>query len=270
VGMGFVGLCHVWNRIYADFFLPSRLEVFRNFLLYAIQHEYEICSVEIFWEKIIKKEIEQQKKYLVLRHDIDTDPATAKAMWQIENALGIKSSYYFRLSTIDVPLMCEIQSSGGEASYHFEEIATIAKEMHLKNKKQVINNMVYICRKFKNNLQFLRKITGLNMRVVASHGDFINRKLEIQNFEILKDETFRKEVNIELEVYDEKFICHSTSRHTDSPYPKFWQAKCPIEAIREGSRAMYVLVHPRQWYANIKVNSIDNVKRVIEGIRYSF
>lgn len=65
------------------------------------------------------------------RHDIDTDVGGARAFFEIEKALGIRASYYFRLSTIDRDLMREINSYGSEVGYHYEELATHAKRYGL-------------------------------------------------------------------------------------------------------------------------------------------
>src|SRR5262249_47837366 len=101
MAMGITNIVGIWYRIYEDFFMPSRLEVYKKFLHDAIYYGYEICSVDFLWQKIKNNgEIESYKKYLVLQHDIDTDTTSAKAMWDIEKALGVKGSYYFRLSTI--------------------------------------------------------------------------------------------------------------------------------------------------------------------------
>jgi hypothetical protein len=61
------------------------------------------------------------------------------------------------------------------------------------------------------------------MRIVASHGDFVNRKLKVYNWEILKDEFFRKEVGIELEVYDQEFVSYFNSRHSEVLAPHLWK-----------------------------------------------
>ena len=71
--------------------------------------------------------IQPMDKLLILRHDIDTDIETTRAMWRVERELGIKTSYFFRLSTVDLPLMREIEACGGSVGYHFEELATAAK-----------------------------------------------------------------------------------------------------------------------------------------------
>jgi hypothetical protein len=263
-------LASVWQRIYADFFMPSKLDAYKVFLREFIDRGYTVCSAAYFWERVKKRQLDGTGKYLLLRHDIDTDVATAKAMWQIEQSIGVKSSYYFRLATVDFPLMREIELSGGEASYHYEEIATVAKQKRLKTREQVFRDIAHIRDLFRRNLNRLREQSGISMRIVASHGDFVNRKLRVYNWEILRDESFRKEMGIDLEVYDQEFVSYFDSRHSEVSPPHIWKPEDPLKSAESGHRIMHVLVHPRNWQANPKENLIDDIKRLWEGICYSF
>jgi len=262
-------LAAIWERVYADFFMPSQLDVFREFLKQLISCGYKMCSVEFLWARINGGQPRLHEKYVVLRHDIDTDVSTAKAMWQIEKDLGLKSSYYFRLSTVDIPFMKEIERSGGEASYHFEEIATVAKQKRLRTREAVSQQMPYIRETFKRNLNYLRAKSGLPMKIVAAHGDFVNQKLQIYNWELLKDDNFRKDVGVELEVYDEAFMSHVTSRHSEVLIPHVWKPEHPLKAAEAGSPIIHVLVHPGNWQANRQENLVCDIRRAWEGIRYS-
>jgi hypothetical protein len=69
---------------------------------------------------------------LVHRHDIDSDLRTARKMFALEVKHGVQASYYFRLSTLDYGFMRDIEAAGGEASYHYEEVATYAKRHRLR------------------------------------------------------------------------------------------------------------------------------------------
>jgi hypothetical protein len=265
-----MNLTMIWDRIYADFFMPSHFGVFREFLKQIITSGYHICSVDSYWKQINNVEPKVHEKYVVLRHDVDSDLVGAKAMWQIEKALGIKSSYYFRLSTIDISLMREIELSGGEASYHFEELATIAKQKRLRSREAVLHEMSFIREMFKRNLNSLREKSGLPMKIVAAHGDFINRKLKIYNWEILKDDAFRKDVGVELEVYDEAFMSHVTSCHSEVLMPHMWEPEHPVKAAEACRPIIYVLVHPGNWRANPRENLLNDIRRAWEGISYSW
>jgi hypothetical protein len=164
--------------------------------------------------------------------------------------------------------MTAIHQSGSEARYHYEEIASVAKQKHLKTVEQVLREMPSICELFAANLLSLREKTGLPMSTVAAHGDFVNRKLHIGNRVILQDQALREKLGIELEVYDDAMMKVVTSRHSDAFYPHFWKPDDPFQAIERGEKVIYILTHPRQWRVHFKVNLMDNLKRIWEGIRY--
>ncbi|MFD2270334.1 hypothetical protein ACFS07_02255 [Undibacterium arcticum] len=140
---------------------------------------------------------------IVHRHDIDTDVCTAKKIFAIEK-LGIKSSYYFRISTLDFAFMREIEEYGSEASYHYEEIATFAKKHHIRDPAEIMKRMAEVRAEFVNNFTSIERRFGLKMTTVASHGDFANRRLRLSNTEILKDKELRDRCGIVCESYDKK------------------------------------------------------------------
>jgi len=269
--MGSDKLIRLWSRVYAEFLMPSRLSIHRDLLHEVLAQGYEICSVASFWDKIKSGQLEPDRKYFVLRHDVDTDVTAARSMWAIEQVLGVKSSYYFRLSTVDIPLMQEIERVGGEASYHFEELAAMAKERRHKSRADVLPKIPEMRERFKSNLNSLRNRSGLPMTTVASHGDFVNRKLGMCNWEILRDDRFRREVGVELEVYDEVFNRHLSGRYADTgSQPDPWKPEDPLRALATGAPAIHVLVHPGNWRANPKENLLNDIKRSLEGLRYWF
>jgi len=265
------------NRVYADFLMPSRLEAYARLLESALAAGYRLISTERFWRLIVDRAVDPNGRYLILRHDIDTDPRTAGAMWELERRLGIESSYYFRLSTLDIGLMQAIGEHGGDAGYHFEELATIAKRRRIRNPNAVASVFPEAQDLFHRNLERLRSQTGLPMRVAASHGDFVNRKLGVRNAAILADPAFRLAAGVDLEVNDEAFMVHVSSRHSDTEHPTYWipddplspiRRGDPVSAIQAGNPVVYLLVHPRQWHVNRSFNARDDVLRVWEGLTY--
>ncbi|MCG8448716.1 MAG: hypothetical protein MI725_03925, partial [Pirellulales bacterium] len=109
----------------------------------------------------------------------------------------------------------------------------------------------------------------LPMQTVASHGDFVNRKLGLCNWEITKDRELRAELKIELEAYDEHGAPIIQARCSDAPYPQFWTPENPIAAIQQRLSCVYLLVHPRHWRANRAVNLGDTIVRAWQGLHYS-
>ena len=248
--------------------MPSRLDAYRTLLASAQAQGYQFTSVERYWQTLSAGELDPGRRHFVLRHDIDTDPGTAGAMWEIERSLGISSSYYFRRSTIDLDLMAMIAEKGGEVSYHYEELAALAKR-HRPRDADALRSLIPRAQdRFRVNIGRLRDVTGLPMKVVAAHGDFVNRRLGISSNAILLDPDFRRDVGVILDNRDPAFLDSMTSHQWDTHYPRFWIGEDPQLAINRGDRVIYLLVHPRHWRVNRSVNARDNVQRFFEGLQF--
>lgn len=262
-------ISRLFYRIYSDFLLPNRIGEYREILTKAINKGYEILSVARFYEitQCLVKDKIKRNKYVILRHDVDTDVETIKNLWAVVQDLKASASYFFRLSTLDVNLMQEIANNGSEASYHYEELASYGKK-HALNGRDVLSQLGIIRKEFARNLQNLREKTSLPMDIVASHGDWLNRKIGVANTAILKDYKFREEIGIKLETYDTVFMDYIDSRHSDTLYPDFWKSDNPLKAIESGASIIYLLIHPRHWRSNIPINLSDDFNRAFEEASY--
>ena len=189
-------------------------------------------------------------------------------MWTVADGLGIHGSYFFRLSTLDRAVMSAMSAGGSEVSYHYEELATVAKRRHLRSASEALAALPEARDLFASNLVRLRQSTGLPMRIVAAHGDFMNRRLGVSNSRILDEPTLRRDLGIELETYDEAFQRHVTSAHTDVPHPLYWDPTDPGSAMRAGEPLLSVLVHPRHWRADPLVNARDDALRIVQGVQH--
>jgi hypothetical protein len=257
-----------WSRIYADFIMPSRLPAYGQLLESALRADYAVASIDEFWKLIVDGAVEPARRYLVLRHDIDTDAATARRMWQIEQSIGIRGSYFFRLSTVDLTLVSAINAGGAHASYHYEELATLAKLRRARSREDAMRLVPEAQDLFRANLEWLRATTGLPIHIVASHGDFMNRRLGVPNLVILDDRQYRRAIGIELETYDDEFMRFISSRHSDTLHPVYWIPSSPLDAIQQGEPVIYLLVHTRHWRVNRAANALDDVRRLGESLLY--
>lgn len=258
----------VWRRVYADFLMPSRLDEYARLLESAQASAYRVLGVEAFWRLTRSSAGLGGARYLVLRHDVDTDPSTAAAMWRIERELGVTSSYFFRLSTVDVDLMREIAGGGCEVGYHYEELSTIARLHRPRSGTALLRHLPTAREMFRANLGGLRDASGLPMSVAASHGDFLNRRLGVPNSTILEDRGFRSEVGIDLEGYDDELISRMPVRSTDAGPPTPWRYADPVAAIERAEPVVYVLVHPRHWRVARVVNARDDLRRLREELAF--
>jgi hypothetical protein len=255
-----------YYRISSDFFMGSRLDEYRRLLSFALDRGYRSVTVrEAVAELARSGGMGPSDLWLIVRHDIDTDPVTARLMFQIERELGVVGTFYFRLSTVDVRLMREIEEGGGEASYHYEELATVSKRRGLA-RGQAQEAVEEARGLFVRNLEWLRSRTGLEMSTVASHGDFENRYLGVSNTVLLADLALRRQTGIRHEAYDAALMDLVGARFSDEGAPRFWVSGSPESALEQRIPFMYLLVHPRHWRSNIPVNLRDDVARTVDGL----
>lgn len=70
-------------------------------------------------------------KWIILRHDVDLRAQNSLAVAQIENELGIQSSYYFRVvpESNQPEVIRSIAALGHEIGYHYEDMAIANGDM---------------------------------------------------------------------------------------------------------------------------------------------
>lgn len=254
----------VFGRLYCDYLMPSKLAEYEEVVCAAHQAGYTQTSVRGYFD-LVREGRSLPDKVLVHRHDIDTDLRTTRKMFDIEKKHGITSSFYFRLSTLDFRLMREIEEYGSEASYHYEELATYAKKNRIKDATALRERMPEIRSDFLANFSRIEQQLGKKMRTVASHGDFVNRRLKVNNTEILADTQLRQDCGIACEAYDRALLDHIDIYIADRPAPQYYYPTSPLQALR-GHRRICLVTHPRQVETNWKENTKDNLFRFYEGL----
>lgn len=255
----------VAHRLYADFLLPDRLEDYRGLLARARRRGYALLSLSAY--RAATGSGYRPARVLVLRRDVDTDPGTAAAMFAVEQELGARASYFFRLGTVAPELMRRVAAAGGDVGYHFEELSTVAKERRVRDAAAVERHLPEIRARFAANLLGLRARTGLPLTLVAAHGDMANRRLGVSN-RVLLDADLRARLGIEGEAYDPEFRAGVTARFSDAPYPAFWRPDDPARAVDRGEPVISTLTHPRHWRRNVAANLRDDLGRMGDELRY--
>jgi hypothetical protein len=256
----------ILSRIYSDYGMPSRLTAYEKLICAGKEAGFMQTSVRNFFDSIHTGH-PGLAKFIVHRHDIDTDLRTTRKLFEIEKKHGVQSSYYFRLSTLDFRLMREIEEYGSEASYHYEEIASFAKKYKIKDPDLVRSRLPEIRSIFQENFFWLEKQLGTKMRTVASHGDFANRRLKLNNNEILADRRLREECGIDCEAYDPEFLRHVDIYIADRPPPQYYCPISPLTGICQYQR-ICLLTHPRQVETNWKENTKHNISRIVEAVTW--
>lgn len=226
----------MFNRFYNDYLMPSRLTNYETLLKKFLKNDFKFICVKDY-----HKLFNDNFKYCIIRHDIDSDVNIAKKMFEIEKKLNIYSTYYFRKSTLNKEFIKEINEYGSEVGYHYEEIASFCRKEKNINRFNVKNNIFLIKQSFIENIEQIEKEYNIKIYSIASHGDFINRKIDIAN-KYLYDNDMQNKLKL-IEAYDvEQYLDFRTK---DAMYPKLLVDN-PDDAI-VNSKKVLLLIHPRWW-----------------------
>lgn len=143
-----------------------------------------------------------EKKVVVLRHDVDKLPQNAVDLAGIENNLGIKASYYYRIvKQSNVPALIEkVRNMGHEIGYHYEDL-TLAK-----------GDKEHAIKMFEKNLTYFRKFYPVV--TACMHGSPLSKwdnrdlwkKYNYKDYGIIAEPYF--DIN-----YDKVFYLTDTGRH---------------------------------------------------------
>lgn len=246
------------DRLYNDYFMPSRADDYEKLLQSFLDNDYNFLMI-----KESANKLDKDKKYIYIRHDIDSDIKIARTMFEIEKRLNVKSTFYFRLSTLDKKLIKDILEYGSEVGYHYEEVATFCKLSKKISKDFVELNKKKIQKMFLDNVDRIEKEYDFSISSIAAHGDFVNRKLQITN-KFLYDEKISKKLKF-IEAYDIEYSLDF--RTSDCMYPKFFKEE-PNTAILENKKRVLLLVHTRYWGKNPVERFKLDLCRIIESIKF--
>ena len=184
-------------------------------------------------------------KVAVLRHDVDRKVGNALRMAELEHALGVRSTYYFRYPyTYEPATIRQVHSLGHEVGYHYETLAK-AKGDHAK-----------AIALFANELGEFKALC--DVRTVCMHGSPMSR---YDNRDLWKEYDF-KEYGIAGEAYLSlmgKGLCYLTDTGRDwsgkrSLRDSMPGAKPPVGTTDEligwlgaAEESIYLTAHPERW-----------------------
>jgi hypothetical protein len=263
IGRGAVAFA---QRLYCDYARRERLDDFRALVRRTRELGYETLTLSAFARLVEAGELGSHQRILLLRHDVDSDVARARRMWEIERAADVVGTYFFRRMTWNVAFMRELAAAGCEVGYHYEELATLVKARGAATAAEARALLVPARERLRTTLAELRADSGLALDALASHGDFANRRVDVSNVELLGDAAFRAELGVRLEAYD--IEPHVDARASDDACPGAWRPVDPTQALERGERVVEVLVHPRAWGAAPAANARADATRLVEGCLY--
>ncbi|MEK9569642.1 MAG: hypothetical protein VW058_01630 [Flavobacteriaceae bacterium] len=251
----------------------------RDFTLFAYELILQTLQEQGYETSTVLQAIERRpadRRVAVLRHDVDRKPLNALAMAELENAMGIRSTYYFRIKPCSFvpPIVSRIAKLGHEVGYHYEDFHTAKYDANLAIEL------------FNKNLAALRKLAPVS--TISMHGSPLSK---YNNMKLWETKSFQK-----LNVFDctlsndwssyfyftDTGRCFNGSSTNLRDYivantePLVGTTKQLVEFIKSsGKPHLKISIHPERWDDNIvnwslqltKDYTINSIKRVLQVAR---
>ena len=209
-----------------------------------------------FEQYCLNKEILAEVRFVILRHDVDLKAENSLATAKIEQSLGIKASYYFRVvkQSNKPEIVKAIVDLGHEIGYHYEDLTIYNGDLE----KAIVH--------FKKQLEYFRQFYPV--RTICMHGSprsqYDSRDLwkqyDYHEFGIIGEPYFDVD-------FSKVFYLTDTGRRWDGSHvslrdkiPVFqdewtrkgWVYHCTddlIKALSDGSlpNQLMMTTHPQRW-----------------------
>lgn len=245
-------------------------EMYEKLVKAFLEQSYNFITIEEYFSQII----EPNKKYILMRHDVDRKPQNSLAMAKLEASLGIRATYYFRTikETFKKDIISQIALLNHEIAYHYESLAE-----HSGDYKKAIEDFEY-------NLRRLRELYPV--KNIAMHGrptsKYDSRKLwekfNYKDYNILSEPYFDIDFNKVLYLTDaSRSWDNSAFNLRDKVQSRFnfnfKSSQDIIDALKnkELPRVIMFNIHPEhwssdsyEWYKTLLIRSAKNfIKRKI-------
>ncbi len=252
------------------YFANNRLDEYKEILRFALESKYKVVGVN---DSILPLK-ETEDNLLILRHDVDHPSNGTLAMAKIENDLGLKSTFYFRWSTFNPPLIKQIFDMEHEVSLHYETFADYAIKKHLNSQKdKIMETDIVECRSnLKNEIaEFISRCASfgvmLNIKTIASHGHVLNKLFNFPNNHLVKSSHY-EELGILMEAYDQTYISRLNVYISDQVIEinnGYRYGITPFQAIKKGEKRILFLTHPCHWSYSFLKRAKKLTKVLLKG-----
>ena len=115
---------------------------------------------------------------VILRHDVDDKKLNSLQTARLENELGSRGTYYFRMvpESFDAGVIKQIHELGHEVGYHYEDLSMIAvrgARYAVRGKEMQDQLVTDAIKSFERNLEILRRIVPIE--TICMHGSPLSR-----------------------------------------------------------------------------------------------
>jgi len=213
----------------------------------ALEEGYKILTLRAYVEKR-----PEDRRLILLRHDVDLSVQKAGKMARIEHELGISSTYFLRLHALyniydrkNYRTLIEMVDHGHEIGLHFEP------ELFIHEKRSLEEVIV-------REKEILEELLGIKVHGFSIHSS--GRIREIYGIDYEKFFTDKLRDVFEYYAYSPT-ITRSFKYISDSN--RYWRDGCICTYIGRTDR-IYALIHPF-WWAEERLPVVTLIEEAIRG-----
>jgi len=243
------------------------LKTYANLLATAKGSRYSFLTFEQF------ALCDDRARTIVLRHDVDKLPENALKMAVLENAMGVRASYFFRVvpQTWKTEIIKEIVRLGHEVAYHYEDL-TLFKGSYEK-----------AIQHFERQLARFRELYP--SRTICMHGSpmtqWDNRKLweryDYRDYGIIAEPYFDVDYSRVFYITDTGRSWNKASVNRRDTVPSGFDISIRSTThmmllFKEGKMPEHVIIntHPQRWFDPgwgwIRELMMQNIKNVVKRV----
>jgi len=216
--------------------------------------------------------IKPDKPFLVLKHDVETNPSKALRLAQIESKYSHKGSYYVQAyllsSSKNIGILKQIQELGHEVSYH-HDVMDSNKGIMNKAKDEFQRNLEL----FENNGFFIETVCQHGNPVIERNGyssnrDFFRNAKIAQLYEHISEimVNFKSRIDKNYKYisdagYGWKIILDPENNDiikSDDKDIILANLDEVVDVMKSGN-SVIVSIHPHRWYSNIVIAKAKNI-----------
>jgi hypothetical protein len=143
-------------------FAGARWHEFEELLQRALDHGYSIRALEDWLQE------PDGAPTMILRHDVDQDPRSVLRMAEIEERLGVRSTWYFRWRTAHPAVIARLRSGGFGVGLHYE---TLTRWALATGSRELTEAAIERCRGIlRAEIRAFGELHG-RIRSICPHGD---------------------------------------------------------------------------------------------------
>jgi len=226
------------------------LNIYKELLTTIIDFGYDIIPLEDYLS-----DNNLGDKLIIIRHDVDRKPFNALKMAKLENELGIKANYYFRIvkKSYDENIIKEVVKLGHEIGYHYEDLSLTK------------GNFEKAIKSFEENLNKFRQF--YSVKTICMHGSPLSKydnkdlweRYDYRDYGIIGEPYFDLDFNKILYLTDTgrrwngTFVSIRDKVNTQFKY-NFTTTDEMISALKklELSNQIMINIHPQRWNDDIR------------------